>query len=100
MNKKNWAREKNEHKLQTQTTDNNNYLLSSKLDRIMYLLMNKFYSKYLTIKEAAIYLRVSQSTIRRLIDDGHLSFYKINDKINSKIIINTESLENYLEGKN
>jgi excisionase family DNA binding protein len=72
------------------------YLIKSQLDRIEYYFKNTFIPEFLTIKEAAILLRVSQSTIRRLFDSGEIKYFKINDSKNSKIIIERQEIDRYL----
>lgn len=66
--------------------------ISNQLEQIQLFLDNKG-KKYITRKEASVYLRVSLSTIDRLVMSGQLT--KI--KVNSKTVFEIASLDNFLK---
>jgi excisionase family DNA binding protein len=53
-------------------------------------------SPYLTVPEAAKFLRVSAWTIRRLVEAGRLPAGKAGTASNSKILISRDDLEAFL----
>jgi excisionase family DNA binding protein len=53
-------------------------------------------SPYLTVPEAAKFLRVSDWSVRRLIDAGNLPAVKAGTASNSKILVSRDDLEKFL----
>jgi excisionase family DNA binding protein len=52
--------------------------------------------RYITIKEAAEYLGVSDHTIRRLIADGESTGYRIGRQLRARIRINLNEIDEQL----
>ena len=57
--------------------------LAAILDKLEHLekCLNGIQSKYFSVNEAAIYCRISESKVRKLIGSGRLPFHRIDGKI-------------------
>ena len=57
--------------------------LTAILDKLDHLekCLNNIYSKFLTVDEASIYCRISESKMRKLIRSGKMPIHKIDGKI-------------------
>ena len=57
--------------------------LAAILDKLDHLekCLNGIYSKWFTVNEAAIYCRISESKMRKLIGSGKISIHRIGGKI-------------------
>jgi len=54
--------------------------------------INGMYSKWFTVNEAAIYCRISESKMRKLIGAGKISV----NRIDGKILLNRKALDYYI----
>lgn len=82
-----------ENTIQQMTEQQNRYN-----SRFSDLLEARLIPEYMTIREAAVYMKTSIRTVRRRIESGDFIGYKIGGYEKSKILICKKEIDNYIRG--
>lgn len=73
--------------------------IDKKFLKLENLIESRISTEFLTIKESAIYFRLSVSGLRDLLYKGKIPFYRINESDRSTILLKRKDLKKYLEKK-
>ena len=73
--------------------------IDEKFQKLENLIESRISTEFLTIKESAIYFRLSVSGLRDLLYKGKIPFYRINESDRSTILLKRKDLKKYLEKK-